>query len=32
LSDVTRQNLVPSFDIKVYLLIEYDIYCTGWQD
>jgi hypothetical protein len=29
LSDVNRQNLVPSFDIKVYLLIEYDIYCTG---
>jgi hypothetical protein len=24
--------LVPSFDIKVYLLIEYDIYCTGWRD
>jgi hypothetical protein len=29
LSDVNRQDLVPSFDIKVYLLIDYDIYCTG---
>ena len=29
LSDVNRQDLVPSLDIKVYLAIEYDIYCTG---
>ena len=29
LSDVNRQDLASSFDIKVYLLIEYDIYCTG---
>jgi len=29
LSDVNRQDLVLQLDIKVYLAIEYDIYCTG---
>jgi len=29
LSDVNRQDLVSQLDIKVYLAIDYDIYCTG---
>jgi hypothetical protein len=29
LSDAGRQDLVSSLDVKVYLTIDYDIYCTG---